>query len=322
MKNARDGVRWHLIERKPFNYDFSSLKLQLDAMNKSGIQIIWDLIHYGYLDDLDIFQPDFIERFTRFSAAAAKHLKSETKGTLFICPINEISFFSWIAGEVGGFYPFARKRGNELKHQLVRAAISSIKAIREAVSDVRFVQTDPAIHVTTAKNDPKSKQHAENYRQAQFQAFDMLIGKLHPNLGGSPEYLDIIALNYYFHNQWFYPNRRKIMRGHQLYRPLNEILDEYFRRYKRPILLAETGIEDYERADWFNFVCEELKFAKAKEVLIEGVCLYPILNHPGWEDDRVCHNGMWEYADDSGNRQIYQPLFDELTRQNVLVKAM
>jgi hypothetical protein len=143
----------------------------------------------------------------------------------------------------------------------------------------------------------------------------MLCGKLHPQLGGAKKYLDIIGLNYYFHNQWFYPNRHKILRGHPLYRPLHEILAEYHERYGRPILLAETGIEDDERPEWFRFVCHELNLAKARQIPIEGVCLYPIVNHPGWDDDRYCHNGLWEYPDDTGHREIYQPLADELIAQ-------
>lgn len=315
MRTARDGVRWHLIERDPFVYDFSSLEKQVGAMQYTGIQVIWDLFHYGYPDDLDIFSPAFVERFARFSAAAAEYLRSETDGTLFLCPVNEISFFSWIAGDAAHFYPFQRRRGNALKKQLVRATIAAIDAIRASVSDVRFVQTDPAIHVTTGKTDAASRRRAENYRRAQFEAFDMLVGRRNPELGGKPEYLDILGLNYYFHNQWFYPNRHKIMRGHRLYRPFHEILGEYHERYRRPILIAETGIEDDERADWFSFICREAQIAINNNIPLEGICLYPIVNHPGWDDDRHCHNGLWCYADDFGMRDIHEPLAEEIAVQ-------
>src|SRR5215203_1130659 len=105
MRTARDGVRWHLIEPEPYVYDFSSLENQIRAMQNTGIEIIWDLFHYGYPDDLDIFSGECIERFARFSAATAQYLQSETNGQLFICPVNEISFFSWIVGDAEHFYP-------------------------------------------------------------------------------------------------------------------------------------------------------------------------------------------------------------------------
>lgn len=315
MKTARDGIRWHLIEREPDRYDFSSLQNQIRAAQSAGTQIIWDLFHYGYPDDLDIFSPQFVERFARFAAATTEFLRSETRGTLFICPVNEISFFSWIAGEAGGFYPFARKRGDELKRQLARATIHAIDVIRGVAPEARFVQTDPAIHVTTGRENSMARRRAEKYRQAQFQAFDMLCGRLEPELGGNPKYLDIIGLNYYCHNQWFYPNRRKIHPGHHLYRPLHEILTEFHERYRRPMLIAETGIEDEERSHWFRYICEETRIAQLNGVPLEGICLYPIVNHPGWDDERHCHNGLWCYPNEFGERDIYLPLAEEIAAQ-------
>ena len=57
-------------------------------------------------------------------------------------------------------------------------------------------------------------------------------------------------------------------------------------------------------------------------VPVEGLCLYPILNHPGWDDDRHCHNGMFDYADADGKRAVYQPLADEVARQLANLQAV
>ncbi|MBX7174550.1 MAG: hypothetical protein K1X72_26485 [Pyrinomonadaceae bacterium] len=316
MNTARDGVRWHLIERKPFEYDFSSLEKQIRAVKNTGIQIVWDLFHYGYPDDLDILSPEFIERFTKFCVATVEFIHSELNENLLICPVNEISFYSWAAGEVGVFHPFLKNRGDELKDQLIKTSISAIKEIRKISPETRFVQTDPAIHVSAPKKATKFIQKAaENYRRSQFHAFDMLSGKRKPELGGKPEYLDIIGLNYYFHNQWRYPSRRKISLGHPEYRPLHLILEEFYQRYQRPMFIAETGIEDHHRPHWFRYVCEEVEKAKSINVPVEGICLYPIVNHPGWADNRHCHNGLWDYADNCGEREIFQPLADEIISQ-------
>jgi beta-glucosidase/6-phospho-beta-glucosidase/beta-galactosidase len=316
IETARDGVRWHRIEREPFRYDFSSLTDQVEAARETGIQIIWDLFHYGYPEDLDIFSAAFPERFTRFAAATVEFLKDNLGENLVLCPVNEISFFSWAGGEVGAFYPYAKKRGNQLKHQLVKAAIAGIKEIKAICPPARIVLTDPAIHVIAGGKTQSAKIAAEKYRQAQFHSFDMLAGKLRPELGGQPEYLDVLGLNYYFHNQWRYPSRRKIHLGHKDYRPLHEILREVYWRYGRPLFIAETGIEGEKRPEWFRYVCEQTKIALAEGVPVEGICLYPIVNHPGWEDNRHCHNGLWCYPDETGEREIYQPLADEIRYQN------
>ncbi len=316
MKTARDGVRWHLIEKSPYKYDFSSLEKQANAAAKTGIQIIWDLFHYGFPDDLDIFMPAFVERFTKFSVAVAEYLKNKTNQTLYLCPTNEISFFAWIAADVGGFYPFEHGRGNELKRQLVRATIYATEAIRAQFPDTRFVQTDPAIRVASSIQKDWAIRDAKNYHESQFHALDMLIGKREPGLGGKPEYLDIIGLNYYFNNQWRHPSGRRIYRHHKNYQPFHELIENYKTRYQRPIFIAETGIENVARADWFRYIYEQTKIAESRGFPVEGVCLYPVVNHPGWDDNRHCHNGLWDYADKNGEREIYQPLADEIIAVN------
>jgi DNA-binding FadR family transcriptional regulator len=55
---------------------------------------------------------------------------------------------------------------------------------------------------------------------------------------------------------------------------------------------------------------------------VHGICLYPIVNHPGWEDDRHCYNGLWDYADADGRRAIFEPLAREIEMQQQRLAAM
>jgi hypothetical protein len=87
------------------------------------------------------------------------------------------------------------------------------------------------------------------------------------------------------------------------------------------MVIAETGIEDDDRPDWFRYVCEQTSLARQRSISVHGVCLYPIVNHPGWADDRHCHNGLWDYADDTGHREIYEPLASEIRYQNTLLSG-
>src|SRR5918995_5987099 len=77
LATARDGFRWHLIETKPDRYDWSSALPMLRAARESGVQIVWDLCHYGWPDDVDIWSPHFIDRFARFAMAAARIVRAE-----------------------------------------------------------------------------------------------------------------------------------------------------------------------------------------------------------------------------------------------------
>lgn len=310
MLTARDGVRWHLIEKEPYRYDFSSLERQTTAAKQTGIEIIWDYFHYGYPDDLDIFSDEFSERFSSFAEAVTRFLFDALGESLRICPVNEISFFSWIAAERGVFHPAVVRRSRELKHRLIHTSLAAVRRIREISPKATIMFTEPAIHVVPKDNSAQARRSAEAYRRSQFQALDAL-----ESSPPDESMNDVIGLNYYFHNQWRYPSRRKIPRGHKQYRPLSEILAEFYKRYQRPLLIAETGIEDDERADWFRYVCDEVAIAIDNGVPMQGICLYPIANHPGWADDRHCHNGLWDYANDVGEREIHAPLSEEIALQ-------
>jgi hypothetical protein len=53
---------------------------------------------------------------------------------------------------------------------------------------------------------------------------------------------------------------------------------------------------------------------------LHAVTLYPIVNHPGWVDGRHCQNGLWDYADERGERAADPALLEEMTRQEPLLR--
>lgn len=329
MRTAREGIRWHLVEQRPGRYDFASVRPILQAAEATDTQVIWDLCHFGWPDDIDILKPEFVTRLARFAEAFARLLADETNLASFFVPINEISFFSWAGGEEGALNPFVTGRGFELKCQLVRASIAAMDAIWAVNPSARFVHVDPIIHVVAHPDRPEDRSQAEEYRLSQFQAWDMLGGRLWPELGGEEKYLDIIGVNYYYHNQWFYDIKgfrrshefKPLSRTNPAYRPLREILREVYERYRRPMFMAETGAENNARTSWLRYITDETEAALLDGIPLDGICLYPILNHPGWNDDRHCQNGLWDYADKNGDRKIYQPLAAQLQRSQKILEA-
>ncbi|WP_426140870.1 beta-glucosidase [Pseudomonas sp. DWP3-1-2] len=307
VRCARDGLRWHLIESRPGHYDWSSVLPMLRAARDHNIQVVWDLCHYGYPDGLDVWRPEFVERFARFAGAVARLMKDEGVGTPFYSPINEMSFWSWAGGQVGYFNPCGHGRGQELKHQLVRASIAAIEAVRAQAPAARFVQCDPLIHVIAGSRRADEISGAEHYRNAQFEAWDMLAGRQWPGLGGREEYLDIIGVNFYPHNQWIF-NGPKILQGERGYRPLAGMLMEVYQRYRRPLLISETGAENDERVPWLDYVSEQAAHALARGVPVEALCWYPFLDYPGWDDGRYCPAGLFGFADGEGHRAPFHPL--------------
>jgi len=324
MLTARDALRWHLIERKPWVYNWASFLPMLRAARETGQQVIWDLFHYGWPEGLDLFAPEFVERFAGFAREFALLMKEEGVGVPFVTPINEISFFSWAGGETGILNPFAKGRGTELKRQLVRANIAAIKELRLVNPETRLIQVDPMINVIARRDRPEDIPKAEAFRLSQFNVWDMVAGHLEPELGGQPEFLDIIGVNYYIHNQWRYPGGHgsMITPSDPRYRHVRWMLAELYERYGRPLFIAETGIEDETRPTWLRYITNEVAAAVALGVPVEGLCIYPITNHPGWDDNRHCYNGLFNYADESGDREVYLPLATELAYQEHRMEAI
>jgi beta-glucosidase/6-phospho-beta-glucosidase/beta-galactosidase len=267
-------------------------------MREEKVQVVWDLFHYGWPDGLDIFSPEFVRRFARFAGEAARMHREHSDEIPFYSPVNEISFFAWAATR-GLMFPYAHGRDDELKRQLVRAAIAAIAGIRDVDPRARIVAPEPLIHNVPPLSQPWNVGPALAQRNSQFEAWDMLTGRIAPELGGAGQYLDIVGVNFYSANEWEVPGGRKLHwdagSDDPRWMPLHQLLAEVDARYQRPLLIAETGHYGIGRAPWLDEVAAEIRLARANGVWLEGACLYPILDRFDWEDRNHWHNcGLWD----------------------------
>ena len=317
---CRDGASWVAVESREGRYDFSSLAPMLRAAEQRRVRVIWDLMHFGWPDHVDVFAVDFAPRFARYASAVGRFVAENSEGPPFFTPINEMSFLAWAGGDVRVMNPFEAARGVELKVQLVRATIEAIDAIRAVVPRARFLQPEPAIHIVRAEQHPKTWRRVESDNLLQYQACDMLSGRVWPALGGGPEYLDIVGVNFYPDNE-FMLDGTTIQRDDPRYKPLSSLLLDVWERYRRPMIISETGSEGEARAPWLRHVAGECERALAAGCELHGITLYPIVSHPGWGDDRNCQNGLWDYQRSPGERLAYQPLIDEIAQHEGRLSA-
>jgi beta-glucosidase/6-phospho-beta-glucosidase/beta-galactosidase len=332
LHTVRDGARWHLIEEIPGQYRWESFLPMLQAAQRNGTQVIWDLIHFGWPDGVDVYSEDFSRRFAAFAERAAKLIRQHAVGTPMICPVNEGSFLSWAGGDQGLMNPMSLGRGPELKRRLARSAILAIEAIWSVDRNIRIVHADPVINVQPDPARPETIEIARGYNNAQFEFLDMVSGRLEPGLGGKPEYVDVIGVNYYCHNQWIYeglpiewPGGGVVPEGqipHPAYIPPAKLLQRVHERYRRPLFIAETGIEAGLRAPWLRYICNEVHDAIDAGVPVEGICLYPVMNHPGWADDRHCPNGLIDYDRRTFARMPEASMLAELQSQQARFGAL
>jgi len=299
---AREAVRWPVIEREPGRFDLSTVLALVASARKADVQLVWTLCHYGWPDDVDVFDRSFVARFASFCDAVARALRDEGETAPIITPVNEISFLAWAAADAGFIWPRARRRGDELKRILVRAHIAAVDAFREVLPDSRVAIVEPLIHVLAPRDRRDLEPNAARHNRAQYDTADLITGRGEPELGGGPRYLDLVGLNFYHDNQWDWPGgagarlRWEDEPRDPRWRPLHLLLRDARERYARPIFIAETSHFGSGRARWLREVASEVRLARAWGIELEGLCLYPIVDRPDWEDGHWHNSGLWDIA--------------------------
>jgi len=302
---AREGIPWPMVDIGG-RCDFSLLDPYIDAMNEAKVIPIWDLCHYGYPDDLDPFTEEFCDRFAAYCRAAAEYVVPRLHGPYYFTPINEITFFSFIGGEWGWVAPYKKSKEDRfrLRVALCKAAIAGVKAIREVVPEARMVHIDPLVHVAAPvdRQDQIAAADHETYVDT-FVAWDIICGKLHPELGGSPEILDIVGANNYSFGQMEYREsgpHQALPPDDPRIRPLCDLLRLVSLRYRRPMIIGETSGFEHGRADWLNDVMQESLAAVSEGMDLHGICLFPAVDMPDWHNGEWLHNGICDLIENDG----------------------
>lgn len=301
---VRESIGWRLAERADGSMDLARAVRMAEAATRQGVQILWTLMHYGLPADLTLFDDALIPRFARFAGEAARVLRSLCPGPRIYTPINEISYLCWAASATDDMGPAGKQarapdgsdQGYLFKQRLVRAALAGMAAIRAQDSQARFLHIEPIVHVVPRDDDPAHRAQAERTSSYQWQALDMLAGRLDPHLGGHPGALDLLGMNHYHSSQWEVPGGKRLewhLRDPRR-KPLSALLEDVWLRYGRPMVLAETGHVGVGRAAWVHEIAGEALRARAAGVPLHGVCLYPLLDRPDWNDTAHWHrSGLW-----------------------------
>ena len=316
LLGARESVRWPLVDRGG-RYDFDSLLPFVRASRRHRIPVLWDLFHFGYPPDVDLFAASMPERFADYCFAVTRLLAVETDGPLALTPVNEPSYFAWAAGDQACFAPHRRGRGPELKRQLARAAIAGARAIRAAAPGARIVSVDPICRVAAPLDRPERQADVDAFNAvAVFESWDMVAGTLAPELGGSRELLGTLGINYYWTNQWELGGDGAPLAMDDPRRvSLAELVRDVWKRYGGEVYVTETSHVDDGRAGWLALVADQAEASIGGGVPLCGVCLYPILGMPEWHARDVwTRMGLWDLIPQSPTlgRIVHAPMLKAL----------
>ena len=331
IKTVREGIRWSQVEKRPYEYDWTAVAQMIQSGKANGIQQLWDICHFGFADDLSPLHPKFADRFAALCRAFVVFYRSVNRDeTLIVTPINEVSFISWLGGDEGATTPYAHKQGWDVKYALMRAYIRGIVAMREVDPSIRIMTTEPLVQIVPEFDATKEEIiDAKNAHNSQYQAVDILAGRLCPELGGSPDYIDILGFNYYYNNQWTRKNHHFMKWIDEpwdvRFRPFSSLMTEAYERYHRPVVLSETSHPKEDRPKWIRYVADESAILLQNNIPFWGVCIYPIIDRPDWDHPTVWHHsGLWDaefYPDELPRRVLHQEYAEALLAGQAKVSA-
>lgn len=339
---VRESIGWRLAEDGGGHIDLArALRVQASA-RRHGLQVLWTLVHYGLPQGLSLHDDALVARLARFADEVARVLgPGEGARPPVFTPINEISFLAWAAAQPGLLHPpngpapelahtqeTSRISGYTVKRRLARAALAAMAAIVQRLPHARFLHVEPVVHVVAPPGQPELEAEAARVAAWQWQAWDLIAGRAEPELGGHPRWLDLVGINHYHSSQWELGSEARLdwAARDPRRRRLHRLLAEAWLRYHRPLLLAETSHVGQGRAAWLHEVASEVQQARTAGVPVEGVCLYPLVDRPDWQQPERWHrSGLWhvDRNEPARPRRVEPELRDALRRwQQVLPQPL
>nr|WP_145548298.1 glycosyltransferase family 1 protein [Variovorax boronicumulans] len=308
LRTVRESIGWRLCEPRPGVFDLARPLRMARCARRHGLQILWTVMHYGTPPDVDLRDDALIDRFAAFAAVVAQALGGQGAEPPIYTLVNEISFLSWAVAHTNmlgayqgaeGRRPSTRASGYEVKRRLVRATLAATEAVRRIDPQARFLQVEPLVHVVAPAGRPELAPLAAQVAGYQWQAWDLLAGRAEPGLGGGPGMLDLLGVNHYHSGQWEVETEERLwwhVRDPRR-RGLDALLQDAWQRYGRPLLVAETSHVGAGRAAWLSDVACQAARARAAGVPLLGLCLYPLVDRPDWNDASAWHHsGLWDVA--------------------------
>ena len=314
LGTVRESIGWRLAETAPQTWDLKRAEGMARCAKDHGLQVLWSLMHYGTPPDVSLFDDALIPRFAAFGAEVARKLGPLSDEGPVYSLINEIGFLAWAASETSLIWPYrraasssrlegaeddeqhpddkhdTRRSGYAVKRRLVRAALAAMEAIRSIDPRARFLHIEPIVHICAPVGRDELQPLADTIADYQWQVWDLLCGKLEPQLGGCAAALDLIGVNHYHSSQWEAQTEARLnwLPPDARRRSPAALLAQTWQRYGRPLLVAETSHVGEGRAAWLDYIAGAVAEARAQGTPVAGVCLYPLVDRPDWD-----HASRW-----------------------------
>lgn len=304
LTSFRACIPWHHIEKSKGCYDWSWTDRYLACARDADLDPIADLLHHTSFPDWlerGFADPLFVPRYLAFVKAFARRYPFVRRYTI----INEPYVTAWFCGNCGIWHPHAEGAQSfvPMLYAVVRALCQATEALSGIVPDVRFVHTESCEFHSAL--DPEAQVQARFGNAMRFCVLDLMLGRvgrghaLYDYLTGNglsdrdlawlaehPARLDVLGLDYYSHSELCWTREGRAAR-HPV-RGFADVVMDYARRYRRPVMLGETnlcGTVD-DRVNWLKYMVGECETLQSRlrgiGLSFEGFCWYPYIDSTDW----------------------------------------
>jgi beta-glucosidase len=323
-RTIRYGIRWHVVNPHPHEWEWSSVDGPMDLMKHLGIEPIVDLFHFGVPTWLGTGVMTTI--FPDFQAELCRAFARRYPWVRWYTPTNEPYIMAQFGGETGAWFPYETG-----PHNFVRAARNIARGLCEGWAEILRVRSDARLMVSDTCEyhhplDERSRARAEFLNERRFLMHELYGGRVtrehamwqwlvdHGMPEGdlwwfqdNPAPLDIVGLDHYPHSEHQYragPRGEIIDEPADIDRQLGpaELARQYYQRLGRPLVFAETGApgDDARKRWWLDRMISEIRAARADGVPVIGITWWGLIDQVDWR------HGLRRFAYDIDATGLYR----------------
>ena len=300
LKYLRYGFPIHLVYYDRNKFDWSFPDAVCGAMKEMGIVPIVDLVHFGVPDWLGDFQnPELPDCLAVYAAAFARRYPWIKLYT----PINEMYVTSRMSALEGVWNEQRRDEASFVTavRNVAKASMLMAQAISNASPRAVFINSESSEFYQACCPDKEIQRIADFENQRRFIALDLIFGR--PLRSDIEDYIfdhgfprgeyewfmnqgaharSVLGVDYYEWNE-------KVINSDGRPQMLGELFgwyvvtQQYYERYKRPVMHTETNTPDAEEApNWLLRQWHNIELIRKDGVPVVGFTWYSLLDQVDW----------------------------------------
>jgi beta-glucosidase/6-phospho-beta-glucosidase/beta-galactosidase len=305
IRYLRFGPPYYKSHTGPGTYDWSFADETFAKLRELGITPIADLCHFGVPDWIGNFQnSDWPPLFAEYAKAFATRYPEVHHFT----PVNEIfvaatfsAQYGWWNERLASDHAFVTAIKN-----LCKANVLAMRAILEVRPNATFVQSESSSYYHA--EEPSVMPHANFLNEKRFLALDLTYG--YPTPAPIYQYLldngmsraeyqwfqdhhvkahCVLGTDYYAANEQLVKADGTLAGSGELY-GYYIIMQQYFNRYRLPVMHTETNYPDPQAVQWLRKQWANMVLLKEAGTPIVGFTWYSLTDQVDWDtalrDDR------------------------------------